>query len=103
MRLPSLHLTAVAAFLSFALGGSAGAQPISRTQAEVRARAQIIPLVDHHQHIFGPSQVDPPTKLLPSVTVPPDVRRLLRERERISGTTDLGKLFTSDAQVLNIF
>jgi predicted TIM-barrel fold metal-dependent hydrolase len=67
------------------------------------ALAQIIPLVDHHQHIFGPSLVDPPTRVLPPVQLPPDLARTLAERERISGTRDLGDLFAEDAQVLNTF
>ena len=67
------------------------------------ARGQIIPLVDHHQHVFGPALVDPPTVLLPPVEVPTDIAALLRERERIGGTAEIGTVFAEDARVLNIF
>lgn len=66
-------------------------------------RGQIVPLVDHHQHIFGPELIDPPTDLLPSVTLPAALERVMRERERISGTRDIERLFAPDAKVLNIF
>jgi predicted TIM-barrel fold metal-dependent hydrolase len=66
-------------------------------------RGQIVPLVDHHQHVFGPDLIDPPTNLLPEAPVPPELEKLLRERERISGTRNVADVFATDAQVLNIF
>lgn len=71
--------------------------------APASTRGEIIPLVDHHQHIFGPDLVDPPTKILPAVEVPGGIARLLRDRERISGSRDVANVFTVDAKALNIF
>jgi predicted TIM-barrel fold metal-dependent hydrolase len=67
-------------------------------------RSQIVPLVEHHQHIFGPNAIamvaQPPS--LPAIKLPANLHLLLRERERISGTTSLGDVYTSDAQILDV-
>jgi uncharacterized protein len=66
-------------------------------------RGQIVPLIDHHQHIFSSALVDPPTAVLPEVPLPPPLRQLLRERERISGTREVDGIFAPDAAMLNTF
>src|SRR5687767_4486164 len=65
-------------------------------------RSRIVPLVDHHQHIFGPMLADPPHEQLPTVALPPELDRLLRARERITEATPLTDVYTEDAVVLDI-
>lgn len=65
-------------------------------------RSQIVPLIDHHQHILGPMLLEDPPPELPEVKLPPELDRVLREREKLSGGTSLGDLYTDDAQVLDI-
>jgi predicted TIM-barrel fold metal-dependent hydrolase len=65
-------------------------------------RSRIVPLVDHHQHLVGPMQVEAPEPPLPPVELPPELDRVLRERERISGTTTPSALYTEDVRVLDI-
>ena len=66
------------------------------------ARNRTAPLVDHHQHIFGPMLADPPHEPLPTITLPAELDRLLRSRERITDATSLGDVYTEDAVVLDI-
>lgn len=93
---------------ALAVTSGCAAEPLRAAQqprysAEPLRRGQIVPLVDHHQHIFGPDLVDPPTRLLPPVKLPDALERTLRERERVSGTREVSQLFTADATVLDIF
>jgi predicted TIM-barrel fold metal-dependent hydrolase len=77
-----------------------GAEPAPAS----RARNQIVPFADYHQHIMGPAAISmvalPPS--LPAVSLPPELDRLLREREQISGTRDLRGVYTDDAQILDV-
>jgi predicted TIM-barrel fold metal-dependent hydrolase len=79
--------------------GAPGVAPAARP-----SRNEIVPLADHHQHIMGPGAISmvalPPS--LPAVTLPPELERLLREREQISGTRDLRGVYTDDAQILDV-
>jgi predicted TIM-barrel fold metal-dependent hydrolase len=63
------------------------------------ARARIEPRVDAHQHLMSPAAqalvVLPPD--LSAIQLPPDLARLLRDRERVSGAPPVGELFTDDA------
>ncbi|HYO77257.1 MAG TPA: amidohydrolase family protein [Thermoanaerobaculia bacterium] len=79
-------------------GGSA---PSAAVQSR---RSAIVPLVDHHQHLLGPTALPPPEPSLPVVQVPAELSRLLEERARISANVksaaDLAGAFTDDAMVL---
>src|SRR5829696_1426172 len=77
-------------------------------QSAVQRRAQIIPLVEHHQQLAGPTaitmqELDPP---LPDVAVPPELGRVLRSREQLSGIEPprdrLAQIYTDDVQLLDI-
>lgn len=72
-------------------------------QAEAAAKP-LAPQADHHTHLLSPTAVklinDPP---LPTIELPEDLARLLREREK--GWNDksvLAPLFTEDSLVLDI-
>jgi predicted TIM-barrel fold metal-dependent hydrolase len=82
--------------------GAASARAGGRAEARGQKRSQIVPLVEHHQHIVGPMQLTPPDPPLPTIKLPPELERVVRERERISGTRSLGEAFTEDAQVLDV-
>jgi hypothetical protein len=70
--------------------------------ALVPPRSRMVPLVDHHQHIFGPMLADPPHERLPTVALPAELDRLLRARETITEATPLTEVYTEDAIVLDI-
>jgi predicted TIM-barrel fold metal-dependent hydrolase len=65
-------------------------------------RNQIFPLVEHHQHLVGPSQIEPPEPSLPVIELPPELDRVLRDREKVSGKTAETDLYTQDAFVLDV-
>lgn len=75
-----------------------GAGPAPRPDPRPE-RARIEPRVDAHQHLMSPAAqalvVLHPE--LPAIALPPDLERLLRERERVSGAPPVGALFTDDA------
>jgi predicted TIM-barrel fold metal-dependent hydrolase len=90
---------------STVLSGNQGSatSPVPAT-ASNQNRSQIVPLVEYHQHIFGPNaiaMVAPPPPL-PVVKLPAALDRLLHERDRISGTASLGDVYTDDAQILDV-
>lgn len=68
-------------------------------------RRDIVPLVDHHQHLLGPAALPPPEPQLPFVEVPPELRRLLDERARINANAktaaDLSGAFIEEGQFLS--
>jgi uncharacterized protein len=85
-----------------------GAAPAARANPDAAAaqpdrarRARIIPRVDHHQHIMGPTAASRRPAAPPPVTLPAPLDSLLRERSRLSGTADAGDLYTEDAQVVD--
>ena len=48
------------------------------------ARAQTVPLVDHHQHLFSPATVELVSpKPLPAITLPPPIAALVNARGRV--------------------
>lgn len=106
-----LNLRFFALALLLAVGGAhAGAQPrrapakpsAARSLARVTERAAIVPRVDHHQHIVGPRAVIRWPALAPAVSIPPELGRVVSERNRIMGTQDIGDLYTETAQVLDV-
>jgi len=84
---------------------SAAPMPAPRDPAASSARAQrarIIPLVDHHQHLVGPASISRRPAPLPAATLPAALDTLLRERSRLGGTAEAGRLYTEDAQVVDL-
>src|SRR5215207_9484013 len=79
--------------------------PATRVASQERtaARREIVPLVDHHQHIAGPAAVafiaPPPPPA--TITLPADLADVLRRRGHASGTTDIS-LYAPNAQILDI-
>jgi predicted TIM-barrel fold metal-dependent hydrolase len=63
----------------------------------------VVPLIDHHQHIVGPGPVAMLSQQNPlaPLTLPPDLARVISQREKASGTTDIS-IYTPDAQILDI-
>jgi len=70
--------------------------------AQVTERAAIVPRADHHQHIVGPRATIPWPPLAPAANLPPELSRVVAERNRITGTRELGDLYTETAQVLDV-
>ena len=70
--------------------------------ARVTERAAIVPRIDHHQHIVGPRAAIPWPALAPSPALPPELSRVVSERNRVMGTQDVGDLYTETAQVLDV-
>src|SRR5215210_5353558 len=69
--------------------------------ARMTERARIVPLVDHHQHIVGPRAAIPWPALAPAPALPPELGRVVAERNRVMGTQEVGDLYTETAQVLD--
>ncbi len=84
------------------VGCAQGSLRAGRDAAPAQTRYQIVPRVEHHQHIVGPMLLSPPEPSLPTIQLPAELDRVLRERERISGTTAPSELYTEDAQVLDV-
>lgn len=73
--------------------------------ATVPATAQSVPApaADHHLHLLSPAMVELfAEELLPPVEVPPELQRVLREREGIAGKDTVTDLFTEDAQLVDL-
>lgn len=84
--------------------GSGGAPGAPRDGvARIAELGRIVPRVDHHQHIMSARAAIPLEPLLPAVQLPPPLDSVLRERNRIMGTAEVGGLFREDAQVLDGF
>jgi uncharacterized protein len=83
------------------VAGSAGAQSGPPLSARAQ-RAAIVPRVDHHQHIMGPTAASRRPEPPVVATLPAPLDSLLRERGRLSGTRDAANLFTDDAQVVDL-
>jgi predicted TIM-barrel fold metal-dependent hydrolase len=73
----------------------------TEAQHDWARRARIIPRVDHHQHIMGPTAARRRPAPPPPVILPAPLDSLLRERGRLSGSADAGDLYTEDAQVVD--
>lgn len=71
--------------------------------AFVRERAGIVPRIDHHQHLVGPTAVIPPPPELPAVQLPAELDRVVRERNRVMGTAEVGDLYAEDARILDVW
>ena len=67
------------------------------------SRMNIVPKVDHHQHVVGPAAVAwlTPGAPLQPIALPPDLARVIQAREKASGTQDIS-IYTADAQILDI-
>jgi predicted TIM-barrel fold metal-dependent hydrolase len=95
--------------------GSTAASGVTPTAGEVvppedpatlaLIRAGIAPRVDHHQHLVGPTALPVQAPLLPPVSVPAGLNRLLSERARLWGNaksiSEIRNVFTQDAKVLS--
>jgi predicted TIM-barrel fold metal-dependent hydrolase len=75
---------------------------VQQPERVVPARSTIVPLVDHHQHLVGPMQLEPPPASLPEVTLTPELDRLRQARERISGSEQPSDVYTDDVLVLDV-
>lgn len=91
-------------FLTMAVMASLGVAALSQTTDNKIQRGPLTPLADHHTHLLSPTAAklvnDPP---LPTIELPEDLARLLREREK--GWNDkaaLAGLLTEDSMVLDM-
>jgi len=66
------------------------------------ARTAIVPRVDHHQHIVGPTAAIRPPAPLPAVELPAELDGVVRARNRAAETRDPGELYAEDARVLDV-
>src|SRR5687767_5716388 len=76
--------------------------PSASAPAAVGKRSEIVPLIDHHQHLVSQAALRPPDPLLPAIQLPEELGALLRKRGEISGFTTPTDVFTEDAQLLRI-
>ena len=83
-----------------ASGGKARSRAVG-SLARVTERGAIIPLIDHHQHIVGPKAVIPWAPLSPPPVLPPDLSRVIQERNQIMGANYIGDLYTDTARILD--
>lgn len=62
-----------------------------------------MPVADHHQHLFSPADVDLETPpLLPAISLPRDIQKLISEKERRwDNEAALALLYSDDAVVYN--
>lgn len=77
---------------------SRGPAPLSR----ITERAAIVPRVDHHQHIVGPRAAIRWPPLAPAADLPPGLSRVVSERNRVTGTQEIGDLYTETARMLDV-
>lgn len=85
--------------------GTPGGDDTASTSG-LAGRSRIVPIVDHHQHLMSARAVSAPAATLPDVQLPPDLDRVLRERNRVMGTEDsaeIDRLFTRDAVMYDLF
>lgn len=97
----AVFLVLLAACTPAATAPAQDAAPPSRLAAIVE-RGRIVPRVDHHQHIVGPTAVMQPPPSLEVVALPPDLERLLQERNGIMGGRDVGELYTAEPEIVDI-
>ncbi len=76
--------------------------PSASAPAAVGKRSDIVPLIDHHQHLVSQAALRPPDPLLPAIQLPEELAALLRKRGEISGDTTPTDVFTEDAQLMRI-
>lgn len=79
---------------------------IAAQQSSSVARQPIVPLADHHTHLWSLNASTLVTEpLLPVVELPEELKRLLQDKERFGGRdknpSALAELYTKDALVLN--
>ncbi|HEX8903777.1 MAG TPA: amidohydrolase family protein, partial [Longimicrobiaceae bacterium] len=76
---------------------------LSLAAAPLAAQTPPVPVGDYHLHLVSPAVVvlAAPSHL-PAVDVPAELARVLRERERIVGTSAVTDLFTEDAQMVDL-
>ncbi|HEX5718279.1 MAG TPA: amidohydrolase family protein, partial [Thermoanaerobaculia bacterium] len=85
-----------------ALAGCAAA-PGSPRVAAGPADAVVAPVADYHQHLMSPALVELwGERVLPPVELPEALDRVLRERERVAGTSGAGELYTEDARMVEL-
>jgi predicted TIM-barrel fold metal-dependent hydrolase len=77
-------------------------QNIHREIIETSASTAIVPLVDHHEHLFSPMIAERDRNpFLPAIQIPADLARLLSERTvRFNDPKTIGDLYTENA-ILN--
>jgi predicted TIM-barrel fold metal-dependent hydrolase len=85
---------------------NSGSRKIAAQQSNSIARQPIVPLADHHTHIWSLNASTLVTEpLLPVVELPEELKRLLQDKERFGGKdknpSALAELYTKDALVLN--
>jgi predicted TIM-barrel fold metal-dependent hydrolase len=71
------------------------------TVTRIAERGSIVPRIDHHQHIVGPTAVIPWAPLAAPPELPPDLSRVIQERNQIMGAKDIGDLYTDTARILD--
>jgi predicted TIM-barrel fold metal-dependent hydrolase len=80
--------------------------PASAPAAPAKKPDQAVALVDYHQHLASPAAAELLNRLnlpAPTVELPPDVSRLLRQRaERWNDKAALAELYTEDSLVFDI-
>jgi predicted TIM-barrel fold metal-dependent hydrolase len=74
-------------------------RPVLRSST-AQQRSPIVPLVDHHQHLLSPAVAELESRTLPTVELPQDLARLLRDiTARWNDKTALADLYTEDSLV----
>jgi uncharacterized protein len=74
----------------------------TRSLGSIAERAKIVPRVDHHQHIVGPTAAISWPDVPAGPALPAGLERVVQERNRVMGKSDLGGLYTDTARVLDI-
>src|SRR5215216_3837849 len=93
--------------LSFtALGQTTRHKTASNKRLNSMAQQPVVPLADHHTHIWSLNASTLVTEpLLPVVELPEDLKRLLQDKEQFGGRdknpSALADLYTQDALVMN--
>ena len=99
----SLHICATAQLAVMVLAPVSILAQNSDTSVGIR-RIDIVPVVAAHQHLMSPAGVAlvPPEPPLATIQLPPDLDRVLRRREKVSGAPPTGDLFAEDAIIQEI-